>query len=231
MPDIFQDVDEALRREKIENLWRTHGGLIVAAIAALLAGTAGYSFYKNWRASQAVAQTDAFWAAQGAQDPAQALERLPSEKTAPGLRGLALLTAAGLALDKGSAAQARDHYDALAADRTLDPLMSDYAAVAAARLSADSAVPATATPTERLARLDAVIAKKDSPWAGPARIAAAVLCAGPLQDPARARTYLAPLLAAGNRTQGFDAPPAALADMAARLDHVYALSLEATNAP
>lgn len=218
MPDIFQDVDDALRRERVEQFWHAHAGLIVAAIAALILGTGAYSFWKSWSESRAQEQTSAFLAAQQTEGDASAQLRTFAEETPSGALGaLALLTAAGKLADSGNTEEARKAYESLAQGSAADSFLRDYAILMAARLGPAGAEGAN----KDLAALDAVIAKKDSPWSAMARIVAATLSADALGDIARARGYLAPLLdSAQNREQG---APMSLLMTARQLDDVYAL--------
>lgn len=220
MADLIQDVDEALRRERMEKLWREHGGLILLGVSALVVGTGVFSVYKNYLSGQQTAQTEAFQAAQESPDPAAALESFAGQKSPGGLRALALLTAAGDLTGKGKIEEARKTYDSVAAEDGADPALRDYAAVMAARLAADAAHPDGVSPDERLAALDAIIANKNSPWGASARLSAALLCAGPLKDIARARQYLAPIVEAANKKEVSDIP-LSLVQMAQQLDHVW----------
>lgn len=220
MADLIQDVDEALRRERMEKLWREHGGLILLAVSALVVGTGVYSVYKSHLSGTRAAQTEAFQAAQADPDPAKALETFAAGKPSGELGALALLTAAGDLVGKGKIEEARKTYDAVAADGGADPALRDYAAVMAARLSADMAVADAVSPDQRLAALDAIIANANSPWGASARLSAALLCAGPLKDVARARKYLAPIIEAANKKETSDIP-LSLVRMAQQLDHVW----------
>jgi hypothetical protein len=63
MADIFNEIDEQLRQEKIRKLWDRYGVLLLVLAVAIVAGVAGWRFYDNWRVQQAQAQGDAFVAA------------------------------------------------------------------------------------------------------------------------------------------------------------------------
>ena len=72
MSDIFQEVEEDVRREKFEKLWRTYGGYALAAAALLLLAVAGYEFWQRYQTTQREKDSLAFTAAQGLRDPNQA---------------------------------------------------------------------------------------------------------------------------------------------------------------
>ena len=56
MSDIFQEVDEEVRREKLQQLWERHSNLIIAvALLVVLAvgGWRGYEYWENQKAAEA----------------------------------------------------------------------------------------------------------------------------------------------------------------------------------
>lgn len=57
MADILNEVDEELKREKLEQFWKDHGTAIVGAVTFLVLATAGWSLYQNWQYKKNVAQT------------------------------------------------------------------------------------------------------------------------------------------------------------------------------
>lgn len=230
MADLFHDVDEALRRERMERFWREHGGLLISAVAALVVGTGVFSVYKNHRAGQQETQTEALQAALESADPAKALESFAAQDAPEGLRTLARLTAAGDLADQGKIQDALAAYDGIGADSGAEPLLRDRALVMAARLAAGVEGAQALPPEQRLTALDAIIAQKDNPWAGSARVSAALLCAGPLKDLARARQYLAPIIESADKKEASDTP-LSLVQMAQQLDHVWAMEAATPSAP
>ena len=52
MADIFQEVDEDLRRDRATALWRRYGKYVVAAAVVLVLATAGWSGYRHYRDQQ-----------------------------------------------------------------------------------------------------------------------------------------------------------------------------------
>lgn len=51
MSDIFKEVDDALKQEKVEAIWQKYGNLIIAGILLIIIGTGAYSFYGSWQTS------------------------------------------------------------------------------------------------------------------------------------------------------------------------------------
>ena len=63
MADIFQEVEEDLRRDKAARLWRRYGSYVLVAALAIVAGTAAYVWWKQHVAARQIAEGDAFAAA------------------------------------------------------------------------------------------------------------------------------------------------------------------------
>jgi len=141
--DIFQEVDEEVRRERLEQLWKKHGNLIVAVALVILAAIGGWRGYMWWQDKKAAEAGTAFEAASTLADEGKhqeaeaAFAKLAAEGT-PGYRALARFReAAQLALHDPKAAVGI--YEALASDASLDRLLQDLAAVRAGLILVDSA--------------------------------------------------------------------------------------------
>ena len=59
MSDIFNEIDEELKREKLENLWREYGKTIIAMAVIIVLSTALWVGMKNWRISSQQSDTSA----------------------------------------------------------------------------------------------------------------------------------------------------------------------------
>ena len=143
MSDIFREVDEEVRRERLEQLWKRYGNYITAAALVALACVGAWRGYVYWEERKAAEAGAAYEAASGLADAGKhseaeaAFAKLASEGTA-GYRSLARFReAAQLGLSDPKAAVAA--YDALARDASLGQSMQDLAAVRAALLLVDTA--------------------------------------------------------------------------------------------
>ena len=143
MSDIFDEVDEEVRREQFKKLWERYGNLFLALavlIVAAVAGWRGYQYWQDKKAAEAGAQftAAALLAEQGKHEEAEkAFARVAAEGTA-GYRVLARLReAAELAVRDPKAAVAV--YDDIAASSSTGQPLKDFAAVRAAMLLIDSA--------------------------------------------------------------------------------------------
>lgn len=143
MTDIFQEVDEEVRRERLKKLWERYGNYLIAACIVLVLGVGAWRGYQWWQAKQAAQSGAAFEQAVTLaetgkhQEAAAAFAKLTSDGTS-GYRVLARLRqAAELAPTDRNAAVAA--YDAIATDNRTGQVVQDLAAVRAAFLLVDSA--------------------------------------------------------------------------------------------
>jgi hypothetical protein len=140
--DIFQEVDEEVRREQLKKLWQRYGNYIVAACIVVVAAVGGWRGYEWWQTKKAAESGAAFeqavtLAAAGKHDEAEAaFAKLATDGTA-GYRVLARLReAAQIArTDPKAAIKA---YDEIAADGSVDRVMRDFATLRAGYLLIDT---------------------------------------------------------------------------------------------
>jgi hypothetical protein len=141
--DIFQEVDEEVRRERLKKLWDRYGNLLVAGCIAIIVAVGAWRGYEWWQAKKA-GETGATFenavslAETGKHQEAEAaFAKIAIDGTA-GYRTLAKLReAAELAqTDKSAAIKA---YDNLAADTGAGDVVRQLAAVRAGFLLVDTA--------------------------------------------------------------------------------------------
>jgi hypothetical protein len=140
--ELFDEVDEEVRREQLKKLWDRYSIYIIAAallIIAAVAGWRGYEYLEAQKAAEAGAAFDVALelAEQNKHVEAQAaFDKLAT--TAPaGYRMLARLRAAGELAARDPQAGAK-LYDELAADRSIGTEQQDLARIRAAALSLDT---------------------------------------------------------------------------------------------
>jgi hypothetical protein len=140
--ELFDEVDEEVRREQLKKLWDRYSIYIIAAallIIAAVAGWRGYEYLEAQKAAEAGAAFDAALdlAEQNKHSEAQAaFDKLAT--TAPaGYRMLARLRAAGEVAASDPQAGAK-LYDELAADRSIGTEQQDLARIRAAGLLLDT---------------------------------------------------------------------------------------------
>jgi hypothetical protein len=143
LADIFNEVDEEVRREKLQKLWDRYSIYIIALAVLIVAGVGAWRGYEWWQAKKAAAAGAQFEDAmtlseQGKHAAAeQAFAKIAAQAPA-GYRVLARFRAAAeLAQDKP--AEAVKAYDELAADSSLGATLQDLAGLRAAMLLVDKA--------------------------------------------------------------------------------------------
>jgi hypothetical protein len=141
--NLLREIQEDLRRERVEKLWKRYGAYLIAAAVAVVLTVAAYQAWKAWELSRREATSGAFIAAEelAANDPVAAADAFASiaEEGAGGFSVLAAFREAALLAREGRADEAATAYDALAAE--LDqPLYRDLARLrwVSARLRADA---------------------------------------------------------------------------------------------
>ena len=143
MTDIFQEVDEEVRREQLKKLWQRYGNYLIALCVLVVVGVGGWRGYQWWQAKKAAKSGAAFEQAVALaeagkhQEAEAAFAKLANDGTA-GYRVLARLReAAELAPTDRKAAV--DAYDEIAADQSAGQVIQDLAAVRAGFLLVDTA--------------------------------------------------------------------------------------------
>ena len=53
MSDIFREIDEELRQERFQQLWKRYGTYVIAGIVALVLAIGGYKFYASYQLTRA----------------------------------------------------------------------------------------------------------------------------------------------------------------------------------
>ncbi|ANC91481.1 hypothetical protein A6A40_05945 [Azospirillum humicireducens] len=173
MSDIFREVDEDLRRDRAEHLFKKYGGAMIAAVVLIVAGTGGYSFWRHWQAQKKEEQTAALVTAiaQSAQGPEKGVEALAAfaGSANPSLAAIAQFNAAALMIRQGKPAEAATVYDGIAGNGAVPAEYRDLATLLAVMQRTDGG-----DPTQLTAKLQPLTAD-GSPWRFTARELTAVL--------------------------------------------------------
>jgi len=143
MTDIFQEVEEDLRRERMRSLWDRFGIYLVVVAVLIVGGTAGYRGYVYFKTNAEKSAGDEFLSAldsAAAGDSASAAEALNKfAETAPGdYPLLARFRAASELALAGETDAAVAAFDALAADSSLKQRERDLARVRGGYLLLDT---------------------------------------------------------------------------------------------
>jgi hypothetical protein len=141
--DIFHEVDEEVRRERLKKLWERYSIFIVALAVLVVAGIGAWRGYEWWEGKKAAAAGTAFESAMtlseaGKHAEAEAAFVKIAADAPSGYRALARLQAAAV-LAEAKPADAVKAYDDLAADRSIGAALQDLAVLRAGMLVVDTA--------------------------------------------------------------------------------------------
>ncbi|ALC13467.1 tetratricopeptide repeat protein [Sphingopyxis sp. 113P3] len=161
---LLQEVDEAVRKDRLDSIWKNYGRWIVAAVIAALVAFGGYLFWNHQqetrRGEQAEALLAAFDKAKTSQPGAAALEldKLIAEG-GPAYRAAALIQQANLKAQTGDLKSAAALMAKVAGDTKIDQALRDLALIRQTALEYDALKPETV-----IARMKPIVDAKDSSW-------------------------------------------------------------------
>jgi len=172
--DIFREIDEEIRRDRAEELWKRYGNYILTGAAVIVIATAGWVAWQEYRQRNAIETTAAMHTALSAAradntDAAIAGFAEISQSGTAGQAALALFQEAALRADSGDRDNARILYRNIRNNGSLD---APYHALAAIRLVELDL--ADGNPAELRGLLQPLLGD-DSPWRNTARELAAYL--------------------------------------------------------
>jgi hypothetical protein len=164
---FLREVDENLRRDRMEQFAKTYGKWLIAAVVLFLVAVGGWLYWQNRQQQNAAAHSEELMAiyndiGRGNTDLAkkklQALESSSSEV----VRALSLLTEAAIALDSNDRNTALAKYRQIAGDKGLPDAYRNLALIRTTALEFD-----TIKPEEVISRLEP-LTKPGEPWFGSA---------------------------------------------------------------
>ncbi len=139
MVDIFDEVEEELREERMQELLKKYGGVLFGAALLVIGGVAGWKAWGWYQERQDLAASTAYLAASsrteaagvaGPNRPVAIAAFQGVVASAPnGYRILARLREAALRADSGDLQGAAALWDQVAADDSADPLLRDLASL------------------------------------------------------------------------------------------------------
>lgn len=168
MTDIFSEIDEDLRKDQLNKLWKRYGNVIIALALVLVAGVAGWRGYGAWQQAEAAKFGDRFVQAvqlgdSGKHDEAvAALEQLTREGIGA-YPVLARLRAASELAAAGKTDDAVKGFDAVAGDNSTIDGIRAIARIRAAMLLVDQG------PVSEVARRIEALATGQGPFRHSAR--------------------------------------------------------------
>jgi hypothetical protein len=161
LSDIFREVEEEVRRERFEQIWKQYGDYIIALFSLLIIAIAGYELWQRYEANQRLKASETLIAAQQLADTGDFTRATPAftvvAQDAPGgYAKMARLSQAGALLAAGRRGEAVLVYKAVAADDS--GVIGNVALLRAAWVLADSA------PRREVETLLAPLTDATNPW-------------------------------------------------------------------
>jgi hypothetical protein len=174
--DVFQEVDEELRRDKAAELWKRYGNYVAGAAIAIVVGTGIYVAWRDYTQKQAAQQGAEFFAATALAVSGDREKAIPAfdalaRNASSGYAVLARMREAALKAGAGDRAAAATIYRSVADDSGTTKELRD-----AARLLAGLQAIESLDPTE-LDRQLAALSADANPWRHTALEMAAIAAA------------------------------------------------------
>ena len=219
MSDLLLEVDEAMRWERMEKLWKAYGNYVLAFVALTILFTAGKEIYNAWDYSVKTAGSDRSMTMIQDKDYPTNVKAANLDNMRASLRGVALVMAAGDFMAKDKKPEALALYTRASNDSSIKPEIRDLAILMRARLiSAD-----VNSKENILDTLQPIINDAKSPWKPYAILEAANYAANRDHDIAKAHDFLGLII-------NNQAMPATIQDKARSLDQLYALKQKTAGA-
>ncbi|MEC7488061.1 MAG: tetratricopeptide repeat protein [Pseudomonadota bacterium] len=136
MGDIFREVDEELKQERYEKLWRRYGKYAIGGAIMMVAAVAGWKFWETHQTSQRLAEGVKFAVATEllrdgkAREAAEIFGKL-SEETASGYGTLSSFYEASIKAKTGNHIAAIKVYDEIAKNGSVSRSIRDLASILA----------------------------------------------------------------------------------------------------
>lgn len=214
--DIFDEIGDDLRAERLQRLLRRYGPLLALVVVLIGAGVAGWQFWRGRQGQQTDQVATSFITAQREAAGSRAAEGTTPSRTqaikdfnavadtaSEGYRTLARLEAAGLQAASGDLPTALQLWNQVANDNQADPLLRELANLLWVQHQVDGGAPDAVA--DRLAPLVAV----GSPWR-PMALEQQALLALRTGDSGRARAIFRQLQIDGSAPDGVRARASAL---------------------
>ena len=129
--ELFREVDEEVRQDRFQNLWKRYGIYLVIVFVVIVGATVAFELWRDAQESARQADSARFLEVVVAEQiernaAIDQLREIAREGT-PGYRFLASLREAALLADGGETGEAVIVFDAVAADEDFEPVYRDIA--------------------------------------------------------------------------------------------------------
>lgn len=166
MSDIFREVEEEVRRERFEQIWKQYGDYIIAGVALVIIAIAGFELWQRYEENQRLKASETFIAAQqlaetGNLNQASQAFAVVAKDAPDGYVKMARLSQAGVLQVSGQRSEALMIFKAIAKDD--DGLIGSIARLRGGWILASDG------PRADLDALIAPLTEPTSPWRFSAR--------------------------------------------------------------
>lgn len=210
MSNILQEVDDALRRDRIEKLWKTYGNFVLGGVGLIILGVAVVSGYTSWNDSVRTHHTERLLALiESDQFPGNLQPE--ALQIRPPLRGIGLINGAAVFLQQKKPGEALKLFEYASLDASIPSEIRHLATLMRVRLLSED----KKSQEDLVQILAPLVQDKNSPWQPYAALEAAALAADRNQDFDQARGYLKTVTARQDLPQSLHAKAQAL-------DRIYA---------
>lgn len=177
MADVFQEVDEALKQDRILKLWEDNKFFIIGCVVMIVLVTAVSSGYRSWEKSSNEADTKILMEAiEQQEDLIKNLENVYEQTNVNEThRAIALFIAAGEHLKISESDEALNLYSKVAEDESMPEDLRDYAILMKASLVSEGSADSEEDAKEVLDILNPLINKPSGMWYSQALLKAAVI--------------------------------------------------------
>ena len=159
MADIFDEIDEELKKDKAQLLWARYGKFVIVAVAAVILAVGSAQGFKSWKIKQAETAANAYQLAVESDDVLASLNRAMADLT-DGYEMLAQFRVAAAKAADGNSDGAVADYLMLAENTAIKPLYQQAALLLAVMNAPDGTDPKQLQ--DQLAPLTAT----PGPWQG-----------------------------------------------------------------
>ncbi|NVJ93373.1 MAG: tetratricopeptide repeat protein [Methylocystaceae bacterium] len=131
---LFKEIDEELRQDKVTNLWKQYGSVLIAAIVCVVLGVAAYEGWKSYDLSTRTELSNKYaqaldLARKGDLDGATKSFQALADETDNGYDTLARMQQAGLLVRQNKMNEAATAYFQIAQNNDIDPVFKEMAIV------------------------------------------------------------------------------------------------------
>lgn len=213
--DLIIEVEESLKKERAEALWKEYGPYLIAGVLVAVLLTAFISGWRSWQYKVNTANTALMVQAMSSEDVPAALGEI-EQALRPGQKAVAYLSHVGILLNEGQSEEALTVLREAAADKSIPKPYDQLIQLQTARIAWEIEG-AEADHQALLSMLQPIANNSQSPWYWHAKLQMALILGHDLKDYDQAHLHLTAI------RQAQDAPET-LVQRAVAVDSMFRLA-------